>query len=62
MKEIFWIAARMLMLRDGASVGERLAAETDEAELVRMMGRECASLTYAILGPGRPCQRQCQCG
>ena len=45
MKEIFRIADRILVLRDGASVGERLAAETDEAELVRMMvGRDLTAL------------------
>jgi L-arabinose transport system ATP-binding protein len=33
------------VLRDGASVGERLAAETSEAELVRMMvGRDLSAL------------------
>jgi len=45
MKEIFRIADRILVLRDGATVGERLAAETDEPELVRMMvGRDLSAL------------------
>ncbi|GAB0117993.1 sugar ABC transporter ATP-binding protein [Acidisoma sp. 7E03] len=45
MKEIFQISDRILVLRDGASVGERLAAETSEPELVRMMvGRDLSAL------------------
>jgi L-arabinose transport system ATP-binding protein len=45
MKEIFRIADRILVLRDGATVGERRAAETDEPELVRMMvGRDLSAL------------------
>ncbi|GAB0113165.1 sugar ABC transporter ATP-binding protein [Acidisoma sp. C75] len=45
MKEIFRIADRILVLRDGASVGERLATETSEPELVRMMvGRDLSAL------------------
>ena len=45
MKEIFRIADRVLVLRDGASVGERHVAETDEPELVRMMvGRDLSAL------------------
>jgi L-arabinose transport system ATP-binding protein len=45
MKEIFRIATRILVLRDGASVGERIAAETNDAELVRMMvGRDLSAL------------------
>jgi L-arabinose transport system ATP-binding protein len=45
MKEIFRVATRILVLRDGASVGERLAAETTEADLVRMMvGRDLSAL------------------
>jgi ABC-type sugar transport system ATPase subunit len=41
MKEIFDIADRVAVLRDGALVGERAVPETDEAELVRMMvGRD----------------------
>jgi L-arabinose transport system ATP-binding protein len=55
MKEIFRIATRILVLRDGASVGERIAAETDEAELVRMMvGRDLSALfarSPRTLGP-----------
>jgi L-arabinose transport system ATP-binding protein len=45
MKEIFRVATRILVLRDGASVGERMAAQTNDAELVRMMvGRDLAAL------------------
>jgi ABC-type sugar transport system ATPase subunit len=45
MKEIFRIADRILVLRDGASVGERIVAETAEPELVRMMvGRDLSAL------------------
>jgi L-arabinose transport system ATP-binding protein len=45
MKEIFRIADRILVLRDGTSVGERAAAETSEPELVRMMvGRDLSAL------------------
>jgi L-arabinose transport system ATP-binding protein len=45
MKEIFRIADRILVLRDGASVGERGVAETNEPELVRMMvGRDLSTL------------------
>jgi ABC-type sugar transport system ATPase subunit len=45
MKEIFRTADRILVLRDGASVGERRVAETTEPELVRMMvGRDLSAL------------------
>lgn len=45
LREIFGIATRVLVLRDGLVVGERLVADTDQAELVRMMvGRELTSL------------------
>jgi ABC-type sugar transport system ATPase subunit len=45
MKEIFRVATRILVLRDGASVGERIAAETNDGELVRMMvGRDLSAL------------------
>jgi ABC-type sugar transport system ATPase subunit len=45
MKEILRVATRVLVLRDGKVVGERLAAETNEAELVRMMvGRDLSAL------------------
>jgi L-arabinose transport system ATP-binding protein len=45
MKEILRIATRVVVLRDGQVVGERLAAETNEAELVRMMvGRDLSAL------------------
>jgi L-arabinose transport system ATP-binding protein len=41
MKEIFQLADRVAVLRDGALVGERPVAGTDELELVRMMvGRD----------------------
>jgi L-arabinose transport system ATP-binding protein len=45
MSEIFAIADRVAVLRDGAYVGDRPAAETDNAELVRMMvGRDLADM------------------
>ncbi|MGN6549802.1 MAG: sugar ABC transporter ATP-binding protein [Pararhizobium sp.] len=55
MKEIFGIATRVLVLRDGRVAGERVAAETDEAELVRMMvGRDLTSLFHHTThAPGR---------
>lgn len=47
MKEIFDVATRILVLRDGHVVGERPAAATGEAELVRMMvGRDLTSLFH----------------
>ncbi|GAA3129460.1 L-arabinose transport system ATP-binding protein [Kribbella aluminosa] len=46
MKEIFQIADRIAVLRDGRLVGVRQAGETDEDELVRMMvGRELQAMT-----------------
>ena len=54
MKEILAIATRVLVLRDGQIVGERLAAETSEADLVRMMvGRDLARSISAPPFPGR---------
>ena len=45
MREIFGVATRVLVLRDGRVVGERLLSETDQAELVRMMvGRDLTAL------------------
>jgi L-arabinose transport system ATP-binding protein len=45
MKEILRVATRVLVLRDGEAVGERFAAETSEAELVRLMvGRDLSAL------------------
>ncbi|MFY9971542.1 MAG: sugar ABC transporter ATP-binding protein, partial [Roseiarcus sp.] len=45
MKEILRVATRVLVLRDGEVVGERLAAETSEADLVRLMvGRDLSAL------------------
>ena len=45
MKEILRVANRVLVLRDGEVVGERLAAETSEADLVRLMvGRDLSAL------------------
>lgn len=55
MNEIFAIASRILVLRDGQVVGERLADQTDEKDLVKMMvGRDLSSL-FARSGrdPGR---------
>ena len=55
MKEILHVATRVLVLRDGKVVGERLAAETNEAELVRMMvGRDLSALFQrSARSPGR---------
>lgn len=45
MPEIFAIADRVAVLRDGRYVGDRLVAETDTAELVRMMvGRDLTDM------------------
>ena len=47
MKEIFTIADRITVLRDGAHVGDRVAADTDGAALIRMMvGRDLSSLFH----------------
>ena len=41
MDEIFRIADRITVLRDGETVGTRVTAETSSAEIIRMMvGRE----------------------
>ncbi|MEA2241013.1 MAG: L-arabinose transport system ATP-binding protein [Solirubrobacteraceae bacterium] len=45
LKEIFQIADRVAVLRDGELVGERRVADTGEAELVRMMvGRDLGQM------------------
>ncbi|MET9698529.1 sugar ABC transporter ATP-binding protein [Streptomyces sp. NPDC006529] len=45
MREIFQLADRVAVLRDGALVGVRDAAATDESEIVRMMvGRDLSAL------------------
>ncbi len=45
MPEIFTIADRVAVLRDGQYVGDRMVAETDNAELVRMMvGRDLTDM------------------
>jgi L-arabinose transport system ATP-binding protein len=47
MQEIFQVATRVQVLRDGGVIGERLARETSDAELVRMMvGRDLSSLFH----------------
>jgi L-arabinose transport system ATP-binding protein len=55
LKEILRIATRVLVLRDGKAVGERLAAEISESELVRMMvGRDLSALYQrSVHSPGR---------
>ena len=55
MKEILGVADRVLVLRDGQVAGERLAAETNEAELVRLMvGRDLSALYQrSAHAPGR---------
>ncbi|WP_037064112.1 sugar ABC transporter ATP-binding protein [Pseudonocardia acaciae] len=46
-KEVFALADRVAVLRDGSHVGTRPAAELSEAELIRMMvGRDLASLFH----------------
>ena len=55
-KEIFKIADRVAVLRDGRLVGVKDAAETDENELVRMMvGRQLEAM-YSRTGSRRGCQ------
>jgi rhamnose transport system ATP-binding protein len=52
MDEIFQLADRVTVLRDGAQVGTRLVAETSAAELVQMMvGRQIESLFPKIAAP-----------
>jgi len=47
LREIFAIAQRILVLRDGRVIGERTTQETNEAELVRMMvGRDLSALFH----------------
>ncbi len=47
MREIFQVATRIMVLRDGAVIGERLASATKDAELVRMMvGRDLGSMFH----------------
>ncbi|WP_414731843.1 sugar ABC transporter ATP-binding protein [Amycolatopsis mediterranei] len=49
MKEIFQLADRVAVLRDGKLVGVQQAAETDEAGLVRMMiGRDLSALERRV--------------
>ena len=56
MDEIFTIADRVTVLRDGAYVGSREVAETNSAELVQMMvGRRIESLFPKVAAPiGEP--------
>jgi rhamnose transport system ATP-binding protein len=52
MDEIFQLADRVTVLRDGAQVGSRRVAETSSAELVQMMvGRRIESLFPKIAAP-----------
>lgn len=55
MREIFQLADRVAVLRDGALVGVRATAETDDQEIVRMMvGRDLSTLfTRGPSTPGR---------
>lgn len=51
--EVFAIADRITVLRDGKKVGERLVRETNEAEIVRMMvGRELETAVGPANEPG----------
>ncbi|MFE9581317.1 sugar ABC transporter ATP-binding protein [Nocardia sp. NPDC006044] len=53
MREIFQLADRVAVLRDGALVGVRATAETDDQEIVRMMvGRDLSTLFAR--GPSTP--------
>ncbi|MFC9434799.1 sugar ABC transporter ATP-binding protein, partial [Nocardia sp. NPDC057030] len=53
MREIFQLADRVAVLRDGALVGVRAIAETDDQEIVRMMvGRDLSTLFAR--GPSAP--------
>ena len=53
MKEVFQLADRVVVLRDGEVAGSAPAAEMDERALVRLMvGRDCRSCSCAI-GPRR---------
>src|SRR3954468_1612077 len=52
MDEIFQLADRVTVLRDGAQVGTRRVAETSSAELVQMMvGRQIGSLFPKVAAP-----------
>ncbi len=52
MDEIFSIADRVTVLRDGAQVGTRRVADTTPAELVQMMvGRKIESLFPKVAAP-----------
>lgn len=55
MREIFQLADRVAVLRDGALVGVRATEETDDQEIVRMMvGRDLSTLfTRGPSTPGR---------
>lgn len=56
MQEIFDIADRVTVLKDGANVGTLNVAETDERQIIKMMvGRELAQLfpVHGELGPGK---------
>src|SRR4030088_3661198 len=56
MDEIFQLADRVTVLRDGAQVGTRRVVETSSAELIqRMVGRQIESLfpKVAVAGGGR---------
>jgi rhamnose transport system ATP-binding protein len=52
LEEIFALADRVTVLRDGASLGTRAVAEIDEAGLIRLMvGREVSQLYPPSLAP-----------
>jgi L-arabinose transport system ATP-binding protein len=59
MHEIFEIADRVAVLRDGSLAGVRVLSETDEPELVRLMvGRDLGSLFARSRVPGGPVMLQ----
>jgi len=53
--EVFAVADRITVMRDGTKVAEKATKETDEAEIVRLMvGRELAEEHFAAGIPGEP--------
>lgn len=53
--EVFAVADRITVMRDGTKVAAKATKETDEAEIVRLMvGRELAEEHFAAGNPGEP--------
>jgi rhamnose transport system ATP-binding protein len=56
LEEIFAVADRVTVLRDGESVGTRTVSEINEQELIRLMvGREMSAIYPAALAPPGAC-------